>query len=61
MYSIGVCSFLGMSNQDNLSDDLEHDPFLNSALQRFTCDLYYKFGYYSSSFECKYNYKQTLF
>ena len=46
VYSMGACSFLEMSNQDHLSDDLEHDPFLNSALQRFTCDLYYKFGYF---------------
>ena len=24
--------------------DLESDPFLNTALQRFTCDLYYCFS-----------------
>ena len=35
---------LGISNQDALSEDLENDPFLNSALQRFTCELYYRFG-----------------
>ena len=28
----------------DLSEDLENDPFLNSALQRFTCELYYRFG-----------------
>ena len=44
MYSIGACTTLGISNQDALSEDLENDPFLNSALQRFTCELYYKFG-----------------
>ena len=33
-----------MSNQDTLNEDLESDPFLNSALQRFTCELYYIFG-----------------
>ena len=27
-----------------MSDDLECDPFLNTAMQRFTCDLYYRFG-----------------
>ena len=27
-----------------LSEDLENDPFLNSALQRFTCKLSYRFG-----------------
>ena len=44
MYSMGACAALGMSNQDELCDDLETDPFLNSALQRFTCELYYRFG-----------------
>ena len=43
MYSIGACAALGISNQDALSEDLESDPFLNSALQRFTCELYYRF------------------
>ena len=44
MYSMGACAVLGISNQEALSEDLENDPFLNSALQRFTCELYYKFG-----------------
>ena len=44
MYSMGACSALGIRNQDALSEDLENDPFLNSALQRFTCELYYRYG-----------------
>ena len=44
MYSMGACAVLGMSNQDALSEDLEPDPFLNSTLQWFTCELYYKFS-----------------
>ena len=44
MYSMGACSALGIRNQDVLSEDLENDPFLNSALQSFTCELYYRFG-----------------
>ena len=44
MYSMEACSALGITNQDALSEDLENDPFLNSALQRFTCELYYRFG-----------------
>ena len=44
MYSMGACAVLGITNQDALSEDLENDPFLNSALQRFTCKLYYRFG-----------------
>ena len=46
MYSMGACAVLGMSNQDVLSEDLKSDPFLNSALQRFTCELYYGFGWF---------------
>ena len=44
MYSMGACSVLGIRNEEPLNEDLENDPFLNSALQRFTCELYYKFG-----------------
>ena len=44
MYSMGACSALGIANQEALSKDLENDPFLNSALQRFTCELYYRFS-----------------
>ena len=44
MYSMGSCASLGITNQDALSEDLENDPFLNSALQRATCELYYRFG-----------------
>ena len=44
MYSMGACSVLGITNQKALSEDLENNPFLNSALQRFTCELYYRFG-----------------
>ena len=44
MYSMVAGAVLGISNQDALNEDLENDPFLNSALQRFTCELYYRFG-----------------
>ena len=44
MYSMEACAVLGITNQEALSEDLENDPFLNSALQRFTCELYYRFG-----------------
>ena len=44
MYSMGACAALGIGNQDALSEYLENDPFLNSALQRFTCELYYRLG-----------------
>ena len=44
LYSNIACSVLGIGNQHELSTDLEYDPFLNTAMQRFTCDLYYRFG-----------------
>ena len=44
MYSMRACEALGISNQDMFSEDLENDPFLNSTLQRATCELYYRFG-----------------
>ena len=44
LYSNLACSVLGVGNQQDLSTDLECDPSLNTAMQRFTCDLYYQFG-----------------
>ena len=44
LYSNVACSVLGVNNQQKLSTDLECDPFLNTAMQRFTCNLYYRFG-----------------
>ena len=46
MYSMGACAVLGISNEEALSEDLENDPFLNSSLQKFTCQLYYRFYSY---------------
>ena len=61
MYSMGACSALGITNQEALSEDLENDPFLNSALQRFTCKLYYRFGSFLAPLSIGINYEQTLF
>ena len=44
LYSNIACGMLGVGKQEDLSNDLESDPFLNTALQRFTCDMYYHFG-----------------
>ena len=43
LYSNIACSVLSVGNQQELSTDLESDPLLNTALQRFTCNLYYLF------------------
>ena len=44
LYSNIACSLLGIGNKQDLSDDLECDPYLNTAMQRFTYDLCYHFG-----------------
>ena len=44
MYSMGACAALGISDQNAPSEDQESDLFLNSALQRATCELYYRFS-----------------
>ena len=44
LYSNLACSALGIGNQQELSTDFESDSFLNTTMQRFTCDLYYRFG-----------------
>ena len=42
LYSNLAGSVLSVGNQQDLSTDLECDPFLNTAMKRFTCDLYYR-------------------
>ena len=61
MYSMGACSALGITNQDALSQDPENDPFLNSALQRFTLRIVLQIQIVLSSLKCWNNYEQTLF
>ena len=51
MYSMGACAVLGITNQDALSEDSENDPFLNSTLQRFICELYCRFGSFLAPFK----------
>ena len=41
---INLYSNIACGTLQDLSNDLECDPFLDTALQRFTCDLYYRFG-----------------
>ena len=57
MYSMGACTVLGITNQDALSEDLENHPFLNSALQRATCEIQFVL----SSLKHWNNFEQTLF
>ena len=44
-YSNVACiNVLGVGNKQDFNDDLECDPFLYNAVQRFTCDLYWCFS-----------------
>ena len=45
-YSTIACKLLKIDCEDNLTKDLNEDPFLNKALQKITCNLYYNFGEY---------------
>ena len=45
-YSTIACKLLKIDSEDDLCKDLNEDPFLNKALQRITCNLYYNFGEY---------------
>ena len=49
MYSMGACAVLGMSNHYALSEDLQNNPFLNSALQRATREMYFSFSSFVAS------------
>ena len=49
LYSNIACSALVVGNHQDLSNDLECDPFLNTALPRFRCHLYYRFGAFLAS------------
>ena len=56
-YSNVALNVLGIGNKQDFSDDLECDPLLYTAVQRFTCDLYWCF---SSSYFSWCNYWQAL-
>ena len=43
LYSNIAFHVLGVGNHQDLSNDLDCDPFLNTPMQRFICDLYYHF------------------
>ena len=49
LYPDIACSALGIGSQQDLSKDLDCDPFLGIALQKFTCDLYHHFGAFLAS------------
>ena len=44
LYSNIACSVLGIGNEQDLSNYLEFHSFLNTTMQRLTCDFYYRFG-----------------
>ena len=60
MYSMGACAVLGVNNQEALSEDLENDPFLNSALQRYYLRIVLQIRFVLSSPKRWDNYEQTF-
>ena len=60
LHSNLACSVLGVGNQQELSDDLECDLFLNTAMQRLMCDFLLSIWCFASF--CKHceNYCRTL-
>ena len=64
MYSMGACAALGISNQEALSEDLENDPFLNSAFLNSSntyLRIVLQIRFVLSSIKRWNNYEQTLF
>ena len=48
LYVMGVSKYFNVINPPKLLEDLEEDPFINHALTSICCELYYKYGMYSS-------------
>ena len=46
LYSMGVSKYFNIDTSPKLIEDLEEDPFVNHALNRICCELYYKYGWY---------------
>ena len=64
MYSMGACAALGISNQEALSEDLENDPFLNSAFLNSSntyLRIVLQIRFVLNSIKRWNNYEQTLF
>ena len=61
VYSMGACAALGISDQDALSEGLENDLFLNSALQKIYLRIVLQIWFVISSLKHWDNYEQTLF
>ena len=57
---MGACATLGMSNQDALSENLESDPLLNFALQRFVCEPVIQIWFIPSTPKYQTDYGQAL-
>ena len=46
LYACIVAKIINIDNTKSLSEDLEKDPFLHSAIRSFTCNLYFDYGKY---------------
>ena len=59
-YSNVACSVLGIDNQQDLSDDLECDPFLNMGSAKIHMRFVLSLWCFVSSCKCGYNYREAL-
>ena len=50
LYVMGVSKYFNVVNPPKLIQDLEEDPFINHALTRTCCELYYRYGMYLAPF-----------
>ena len=50
LYACIVAKMINIDNTKSLSEDLEKDPFLHSAICSFICNLYFDYGKYLAPF-----------
>ena len=50
LYVLGVSKYFNVIDPPKLIKDLEEDPYIDNALNRGCCELYYRFGMYLAPF-----------
>ena len=50
LYVLGVSKYFNVVDPPKLIKDLEEDPYIDNALNRGCCEMYYKYGMYLAPF-----------
>ena len=50
LYVMGVSKYFNVIDPSKLIKDLEEDPYIDNALNRGCCELYYRYGMYLAPF-----------